>query len=162
MRAACNHFFFPSGPEIHRGRDYSHFFRSRARGRRVCISRRRPGVFRVRKHVGRVHAWLRGKMHRAKISRSLSFLIPSRSPVYPSSLRPLPPPVVSTTFKRVHFPPMRPHPRRAGNVNISLLAPRTSSPRAHVYNGGNCAEFQPLKCVGRARRSTGRCEQECT
>lgn len=46
-------------------------------------------------------------------------------------------------------------PRPAGNVNISLLAPRASSPRVHVYNGENCAEFQPLKCVGR-KRGVGR------
>lgn len=97
-------------------------------------------------------------MHRAKIPRSLSLASLRCSPVSPASLRSLPPPpspLMSTTFKRVHFPPLRPHPRRAGNVNISLLAPRASSPRVHVYNGGNCAEFQPLKCVGRARQRQG-------
>jgi len=81
----------------------------------------------------------------------------SRSPASPSS-----PfitgtiPLMSTTFKRVHFPPMRPHPRRAGNVNISLLAPRASSPRVHVYNGGNCAEFQPLNAPGGREDGEGR------
>jgi len=87
-----------------------------------------------------------------KISRSLSLyarqFLPHPFTTVPSSS-------CLQRSKRVHFPPMRSHPRRAGNVNISLLAPRASSPRVHVYNGRNCAKFQPLKCVGREKGQTG-------
>lgn len=146
-------FFFPR-PEF-TAVAITHIFPQSRSGRRACISRWRAGVFRVRKHVGRVYAWLRGKMHRAKISRSFSLYArqflphPFTTVPFPSCLR-LSNECIFHRCVRIRAAPAmsifrcwrREHPRRVCTFITGEIARNSSRWNA---SGGY-----------------GRCEQECT
>lgn len=144
MRAASDRSsFFSLGSEIHRGHDYSHFFPQPRPERPARIYHCGAPAFSA--SVSTSAACTRDSVKKCIARKYLPGLTLWCSPVSPS------PPFPTCSNKCIFRRCVR---IRAGNVNISLLAPR-ASPHVHVYNGGNCAEFQPLKCVERGKRGKG-------
>lgn len=91
----------------------------------------------------RVHVRLRGKC----IARKYLALSPF-APSHPSRPFSRHRSFAFAAYKRVHFPPRAQHADHPRSVNISLRALRASPRFARaLYSGGNCAEFQPLKCT---------------
>lgn len=147
MRVASNDSFSPRAGNSLRSRLLA-FFRSRAQGDGCCTYVYHDGAPAFSASVSMSAACTRDSVEKCIARKYLTV-----SPIMPASFS-----LVPASYRVHHIYDVQTSaffadasvsaPRHAGNVNISLLAPRTSSPRIHVYNGVNCAEFQPLKCVG--------------